>query len=88
MQEIDPGSAEELCRLFPADETIDLIPILKRMKKQTSHRPKHHHQRGPFLDFHDKNQVLGPRIDRRRERLNSSVSQFANSPNSTGIKYD
>lgn len=31
---------EQLIKLFPIDEDINLIPLLKRMKKQTSHRPK------------------------------------------------
>lgn len=39
-QEIEPQVGEELCRLFPADDDSDLIPMLKRMKKQTAHRPK------------------------------------------------
>lgn len=39
-QEIDGRVAEELCRLFAADETAELIPHLKRMKKQTTGRPR------------------------------------------------
>lgn len=42
-QEIDPLIGEQLIKLFPIDEDIDLIPLLKRMKKQTSHRPKKGH---------------------------------------------
>lgn len=50
-QEIDPQVGEELCRLFPSDNTVDLIPLLKRMKKQTQNRPKKRHTRGPFMEF-------------------------------------
>jgi hypothetical protein len=39
-QEIDVRVAEELCRLFTGDQDMDLIPLLKRMKKQTANRPK------------------------------------------------
>lgn len=39
-QEIEPGIAQELCRLFPVDDSVDLIPLLKRMKKQSAHRKK------------------------------------------------
>lgn len=39
-QEIDGRVGEELCRLFAADETAELIPHLKRMKKQTTGRPR------------------------------------------------
>ncbi|UXI17896.1 synaptojanin-1 [Sarcoptes scabiei] len=48
-QEIEPKVGEELCRLFPTDDENDLIPLLKRMKRQTSDRPKKHHARGPFM---------------------------------------
>jgi hypothetical protein len=79
-QEIDPHVGEELCRLFPSDETVDLIPMLKRMKKQTANRPKHHHMRGPFLDYSDKKKpIMNPRIDfRRKERINSNPSHQFN----------
>lgn len=32
-QEIEPKVAEELCRLFPEDETIELTPVLKKSKE-------------------------------------------------------
>lgn len=32
-QEIEPKVAAELCRLFPEDDTIDLMPILKKSKE-------------------------------------------------------
>lgn len=32
-QEIEPKVAEELCRLFPEDETIEMMPILKKSKE-------------------------------------------------------
>ncbi|KAG5681904.1 hypothetical protein PVAND_011309 [Polypedilum vanderplanki] len=32
-QEIEPKVAEELCRLFPEDENIDMMPILKKSKE-------------------------------------------------------
>lgn len=33
MQEIEPRVAEELCRLFPVDEGIDMTPILRKSKE-------------------------------------------------------
>lgn len=33
MQEIEPRVAEELCRLFPMDEGIDMTPILRKSKE-------------------------------------------------------
>ena len=45
-QEIDPLIGEELIKLFPIDDEINLIPLLKRMKKQTSHRPKKERKSG------------------------------------------
>jgi len=39
-QEIDPRVGCELVKLFPQDEDVDIIPLLKRMKKQTKDRPK------------------------------------------------
>jgi len=44
-QEIEPRVGEELCRIFPGDETIDLIPMLKRMKKQSSDKKSNPIQR-------------------------------------------
>lgn len=38
MQEIEPKVGEELCRLFPVDENIDLISILRNIKKSKSRR--------------------------------------------------
>ncbi|CRK99451.1 CLUMA_CG012698, isoform A [Clunio marinus] len=32
-QEIEPKVAEELCRLFPEDETIEMMPVLKKSKE-------------------------------------------------------
>jgi len=32
-QEIEPSIAEELCRLFPVDDEIDMTPILRRSKE-------------------------------------------------------
>ncbi|KAH9423473.1 YTH domain-containing protein 1 [Dermatophagoides pteronyssinus] len=54
-QEIEPKTGEELCRLFPADDFVDLIPMLKRMKKQTLNRPRKRHSRGPFMDSNNNN---------------------------------
>jgi len=78
-KEIDPRVGEQLCRLFPPDDSVDLIPLLKRMKKQTQHRPKKHHSRGPFLDFDKVDARLSPRND---YRLHSSSNQMPT------IKYD
>lgn len=33
VQEIEPRVAEELCRLFPMDEGIDMTPILRKSKE-------------------------------------------------------
>ena len=33
LQEIEPRVAEELCRLFPVDEGIDMTPILRKSKE-------------------------------------------------------
>jgi hypothetical protein len=33
-QEIEPKVAEELCRLFPEDETIEMTPILRKSKEK------------------------------------------------------
>ncbi|XP_054161535.1 YTH domain-containing protein 1-like [Oppia nitens] len=73
-QEIDPRVGEELCRLFPFDEMVELIPMLKRMKKQTSDRPRNPRLRGPFMDFDERNKPnISSRLDfRHRERPNPS----------------
>ena len=56
-QEIDSRVGEELCRLFQADETTELIPHLKRMKKQTTGRPKIvHRPRQPDFNRRRSNQ--------------------------------
>ncbi|XP_074598684.1 uncharacterized protein LOC141853294 [Brevipalpus obovatus] len=44
-QEIEPRVGEELCRLFPADDSIDLMSHLKKMKKQNLNKPKPSHSR-------------------------------------------
>lgn len=70
-QEIDPRIGEELCRLFASDDSVDLIPLLKRMKKQTQHRAKKRHSRGPFMDY---DKFDSPRSDYRlRPSYSSSV---------------
>ncbi|CAG2105338.1 unnamed protein product [Medioppia subpectinata] len=81
-QEIDPRVGEELCRLFPSDETVELIPMLKRMKKQTAHRPRSHRIRGPFMDFNERNKPnISSRIDfRNRERPNPVPNHSFPSP--------
>lgn len=50
-QEIEAKVGEELCRLFPPDETTELVPHLKRMKKQTADRPKIVHNRHRVNEF-------------------------------------
>lgn len=52
-QEIEPKVGEELCRLFPVDENIDLISILRNIKKSKSRssrsredRDRHERRRG------------------------------------------
>ncbi|KAI2811239.1 hypothetical protein BLOT_002412 [Blomia tropicalis] len=64
-QEIDPRVGEELCRLFPSDDLVDLIPLLKRMKKQTKNRPKKRHSRGPFMETADHQQHRMPSLHGR-----------------------
>ncbi|GFU41726.1 YTH domain-containing protein 1 [Nephila pilipes] len=50
-QEIEPKVGEELCRLFPVDENIDLISILRNMKRskprssRTSREDRDRHNR-------------------------------------------
>ncbi|GFR04115.1 YTH domain-containing protein 1 [Trichonephila clavata] len=39
-QEIEPKVGEELCRLFPVDENIDLISILRNMKRSKPRSPR------------------------------------------------
>lgn len=40
-QEIEPRVAEELCRLFPEDEGIEMTPILRKSKESAKHiRPR------------------------------------------------
>ena len=54
LQEIEPKVGEELCRLFPVDENIDLISILRSIKKSKSRssrssredRDRHERRRG------------------------------------------
>lgn len=42
-QEIEPRVAEELCRLFPMDEGIDMTPILRKSKEASrTMRPRTH----------------------------------------------
>lgn len=38
-QQVDNAIAEQLISLFPQDDSIDLIPLLKKMKRQTKNRP-------------------------------------------------
>lgn len=51
-QEIEPRVAEELCRLFPMDEGIDMTPILfkskissRNMRLRSGHHRRDHHGR-------------------------------------------
>ena len=68
-QEIDSRVGEELCRLFAADETAELIPHLKRMKKQTTGRPRVLH-RPRQADFRRRsNQSLQPMFSGPMGRL-------------------
>ena len=46
LQEIEPRVAEELCRLFPVDEGIDMTPILRKSKEAARLvRPRSSHLR-------------------------------------------
>ncbi|KAJ8688254.1 hypothetical protein QAD02_024049 [Eretmocerus hayati] len=60
-QEIEPRVAEELCRLFPEDEGIDMTPILRKSKEAAKHVVKstnrNHHRT-----------VITPRFIRTRGR--------------------
>lgn len=68
-----------MCRLFPSDDYVDLIPLLKRMKKQTSNRPKKRFSRGPFMDY--------DRMELDRNGYKSH-SFRGGSPLSPPIRYD
>ncbi|XP_046396469.1 YTH domain-containing protein 1-like [Ischnura elegans] len=48
-QEIEPRVAEELCRLFPADDGIEMTPILRRSKEasKVSRAPRRRHGADP-----------------------------------------
>lgn len=46
-QEIEPRVAEELCRLFPADELIDLRGILHRSGRSSRRARTSHHRHSP-----------------------------------------
>lgn len=60
-QEIESRVGEELCRLFAADETTELIPHLKRMKKQTTGRPKvHRHRQTEYWSNDNRRRVNQP----------------------------
>lgn len=68
-QQVDNAIAEQLLALFPPDESIDLIPLLKKMKRQTKNRPSimpvvpmvpmmlHHH---PHHQHHHSGDSFGP----------------------------
>lgn len=75
-QEVDPQVGEELCRLFPPDDTVDLIPLLKRMKNQTQKRPKKRHARGPF--FESDSHRSGASSHDYRVRSHSSSEAYSN----------
>ncbi|KAL1128982.1 hypothetical protein AAG570_013514 [Ranatra chinensis] len=48
-QEIEPRVAKELCRLFPEDESVDLVPVLRRSKEAAkSLRSKSRYGRGRY----------------------------------------
>ncbi|XP_015787628.1 YTH domain-containing protein 1 isoform X2 [Tetranychus urticae] len=79
-QEIEPSVGEELCRLFPPDETSDLITFLKRMKKQTLAKPKTSHSRS---SDHRTNWSEQPR---RLSRSHPPVDNYNNHSNSNKRK--
>ena|SRR6218665_1561624 len=72
-QEIEPQTGEELCRLFPIDNSVDLIPHLKRMKKQTQNRKKTKHIRGPFMSADRQSNLAN---NERQESYNQSITRF------------
>ncbi|RXG70737.1 YTH domain-containing protein 1 [Armadillidium vulgare] len=60
-QEIEPKVAEELCRLFPKDESVNLTPILHKSKKSARERRARGPLRRPL-------QMPGERRGRPRDR--------------------
>lgn len=64
-QEIESSVGQELIRLFPSDPGIDLVPLVKRMKKQTSGRPK----KSRSHDSHPDADVYYERRPRVQDRL-------------------
>ncbi|GBN17772.1 YTH domain-containing protein 1 [Araneus ventricosus] len=71
-QEIEPKVGEELCRLFPVDENIDLISILRNMKRskprssRTSREDRDRHNRR--RSTHPSSRRSSPDSMRRRRR--------------------
>ncbi|XP_014215728.1 YTH domain-containing protein 1 [Copidosoma floridanum] len=62
-QEIEPRVAEELCRLFPEDEGIEMTPILRKSKESAKRVVK------PTIRNHHENRtVITPRFIRTRGR--------------------
>jgi len=82
-QEIDSRVGEELCRLFPADETTELIPHLKRMKKQTTDRPKVVHSssrhRSSNSDFSSRRRSNQPPLYSNNHPMNLNRTRLNNS---------
>ncbi|KAF8796227.1 YTH domain-containing protein 1 [Argiope bruennichi] len=56
-QEIEPKVGEELCRLFPVDENIDLISILRNMKRS---KPKSSRSSREDHDRHNRRRSSHP----------------------------
>uniref|UniRef100_A0ABD2XK69 YTH domain-containing protein n=2 Tax=Trichogramma kaykai TaxID=54128 RepID=A0ABD2XK69_9HYME len=61
-QEIEPRVAEELCRLFPEDDGIEMTPILRKSKEAAKHVVKSTSNR------HRDRTVITPRFIRTRGR--------------------
>lgn len=71
-QEIEPRVGAELCRLFPEDENVDLLPILKKSKERSRYLKdlvdlKYVRKKAPKLDIGRKYRRKFPRNTRRRE---------------------
>jgi len=76
-KEIDPRVGEELCRLFPQDESVDLKYFIKRMKKQSSNKTK--------LGYVHSSNFRNNLVDSRRPRMPHS-SIFGNNLNSALVR--
>ena len=48
LQEVEPRCGEALCRLFPADDNIDITPIARKAKRALRMGMRDHHHHHPY----------------------------------------